>query len=131
MLAWVLEEPPGDAVATVLTNAERVVASVVTPLECGRALRRGPAVGRLTVTQAAEGEQLLHTLVAGWTVVELNEDIRARALGPFTHEPVRTLDAVHLATADVMRRSLGPIAMLSLDARVRRNAAALGMIVLP
>jgi hypothetical protein len=50
-----------------------------------------------------------------------------RAARPFPAEPVRTLDAIHLATALEFQDALGTLTMLSLDARIRENAAALGM----
>ena len=71
------------------------------------------------------------TSVSGWSVLDLSEAVVARVSGPFPSEPVRTLDALHLATADVARQSLGTLTMVSLDQRVRRNAAALGLAVAP
>jgi predicted nucleic acid-binding protein len=54
-----------------------------------------------------------------------------RARQPFPAEPIRTLDALHLATA-VQARSLVPdLALLSLDRRVRACARAMGFELLP
>ena len=131
LLAWLLEEPASGPVGELLGGAEQIVASVITPLECARTLRRGRRTGRLADGVAEQAERLLRTLVTGWTVLGLTDDIMDRALGPFPAEPVRTLDALHLATADVARQSLGALTMLSLDQRVRRNAAALGLAVVP
>ena len=39
--------------------------------------------------------------------------------------------ALHIAAAQVFSEALGELAMLSFDARVRDNALALGMSVLP
>ena len=45
--------------------------------------------------------------------------------------PIRTLDAIHLATA-VLARSLVPdLAVLSLDERIRGSAEQMGFQVLP
>ena len=55
----------------------------------------------------------------------------ARARGSFPVEPVRALDALHLATAVILREKLGPIAMLSFVQRIRDNAPLLGLELLP
>lgn len=49
----------------------------------------------------------------------------------FPNEPVRTLDALHLATAVLFREALGSVTMVSLDERVRSNASGLGLEVAP
>ena len=53
------------------------------------------------------------------------------ARGPFPGEPIRALDAIHLATALVIRDIYPDLRVLSLDQRVRQNAAALGFEVVP
>ncbi len=131
LLAWLLEEPGKERVGALLADADQIVASVITPLECVRALRRGRRIGRFSDEVAEQAERLLRTLQTGWTVLGLTDDIIDRALGPFPAEPVRTLDALHLATADVARQSLGALTVLSLDQRVRRNTAAMGLAVAP
>jgi predicted nucleic acid-binding protein len=54
-----------------------------------------------------------------------------RARRPFPLEPIRTLDALHLAAALHFQHELLGLTVLSLDARVRQNAEALGLPVLP
>ena len=49
----------------------------------------------------------------------------------FPREPIRTLDAVHLSTAPVARGVVSDLQLLSLDARIRANAAELGFDVVP
>lgn len=131
ILAWLLDEESAGAVSSVLADAERIVVSVMTPLECGRTLRRNRRMGRLEAARATDAEQLLRTVSAKWIVVGLTDEVVERALGPFPQEPVRTLDAVHLATADLTRQSMGQVTMLTLDDRVRRNATELGLPILP
>lgn len=45
----------------------------------------------------------------------------------FPAEPVRTMDAVHLATALFLVPRVGPLAMLSTDVRIVKNAPLLGL----
>ena len=44
---------------------------------------------------------------------------------------LRTLDAIHLASALVARDAFGPVAMLTLDERMRETARALDLALLP
>jgi hypothetical protein len=54
-----------------------------------------------------------------------------RARASFPDDTIRSLDAIHLATAVVVAASVPDLEVLSLDERVRANAAALGLRVLP
>jgi predicted nucleic acid-binding protein len=57
--------------------------------------------------------------------VELSHGALARALEPLP-VPLRTLDALHLATMDVLRRSEESIELASYDTRLLAAAQALG-----
>ena len=54
-----------------------------------------------------------------------------RARKPFPAEPIRTLDALHLASALNAAETLDDLSVLSLDRRIRSSARALGLSVLP
>jgi hypothetical protein len=45
--------------------------------------------------------------------------------------PVRTLDGLHLASAALFHETLGDLTLVSHDDRIRRNARALGLAVVP
>ena len=62
---------------------------------------------------------------------DMTDLVLDRASRTFPVEPVGTLDAIHLATALEFHAALGSLTMLSLDERIRANAAALGMEVAP
>ena len=127
VLAWLLGEPAASGVRDTLRGAERVVASTLTTLECARALARGVALGTLDAAAAREAGRLLEHAARGWALLELTGAPVERAARRFPAEPVRTLDALHLATALEFQAALGALTMLSLDGRIRENAAALGM----
>ncbi len=78
---------------------------------------RQPA--RLPVTDAG-------ALLAGVQLVEMSEIVLARALEPWA-TPIRTLDALHLATVEYLRRQGEPVELASYDNRLRAAAAALGI----
>ena len=131
VLAWLLGEPGGEAVRQALAAAERVVASALTPLECQRALARGAATGQLPKAEAGAAARLLATASAGWALMEMTGPALDRARVEFPSEPVRTLDAVHLAAALEFRQALGAVTLLSLDQRIRANASPLGLTAAP
>ncbi|MGH7616205.1 MAG: type II toxin-antitoxin system VapC family toxin [Gemmatimonadaceae bacterium] len=131
VLAWLIGEPGHPDVLETLSNADHVVASTLTLVECARALARARHMRRLKVTEELAALRLLDEVAASWHVLGISERVAARARGAFPHEPVRTLDALHLATAVVFAETLGSLRVLSLDDRVRNNAIALGLPVVP
>jgi hypothetical protein len=61
--------------------------------------------------------------------VSVTEAILTRAARPFPVEPIRTLDAIHLATAEEMGDPPALVIIITRDLRVRENSAALGFPV--
>ena len=59
--------------------------------------------------------------------MSLTTGVLARAGRAFPVEPVRTLDAIHLATALEFLAAFPDLAILALDRRVLANAIALGL----
>lgn len=131
MLAWLLAEPGGEGARQALAEAERVIASDLTLVECDRALNRAHAVGRLLEAQAAQLRSRLNATATEWILLRLDADVVARARRPFPREPIRTLDALHLASALAARTGVGELALLSLDQRIRAAALELGFDVRP
>ena len=131
VLAWLLDEASGSDVREVLMASDFVVASDLTLIECDRVVLRAVALGELTEAEAADRRAHLMTAAAHWHVLRISPEIVERARQPFPGEPVRTLDAIHLASALMARGTLPGLALLSLDERIRRAAAPLGMHVRP
>jgi uncharacterized protein with PIN domain len=131
VLAWLLGEPPGEATRDAIAGAEAVLTSDLTLVECDRALIRATALKEMSETEAADRRAHLAAAAAHWHVLQLSEDVIARARRPFPEEPIRSLDAVHLASALVARSAVAGLALLSLDTRIRTSARHLGFRVLP
>ena len=131
LLAWFLKEPAGGRVRELLRSAEMVVSSVITPAECQRAVRRALAAERLTPEAAEEAHAAVVRAAATWVLQKVNNKVLALAAGAFPAEPVRTLDAIHLASARLFQRRMAAIVLLTLDERIRRNAEALGIPLAP
>lgn len=70
--------------------------------------------------------EAVREILARVSLVELAPTVLARALEPFP-VPVRTLDALHLATAHFLVASRQKLALASYDERMRACAKAMGM----
>ena len=64
-------------------------------------------------------------------IVPLSDSVLQGIGEEFPVEPVRTLDAVHLATIQLLAETLPELDLVSTDERVRENAKALGINVFP
>jgi uncharacterized protein with PIN domain len=131
VLSWLLEESRATTVARVLAGATRVISSTLTRIECARTIARGEALGTFTPAAAKELARIYGVVEAGWEQMEIRDAVITKAGDVFPVEPIRALDAIHVASAALAHAEFGPVAMLSLDERVRSNAAALGLTVLP
>ena len=131
VLGWLLAEETAGIVMEALDGAELVVASELTLIECDRTLLRARAAGELSDFEAARRRNLLEAASAHWNLLPLGRDIVERARRPFPGEPLRTLDALHIASALAARSAVPGLALLTLDNRVRGSAAELGFRILP
>ena len=77
---------------------------------------------RLAGTHAYEAS----TLLQGVELLEMNRPILSRALEPWL-APLRTLDALHLATLEYLRRQGEMVELASYDGRLIAAAQALGI----
>ncbi len=131
ILAWLLGEPSATVAVRELRAADSIVTSSLTALECARGLARARALGRITSAGELAALRLLDEAEASWDIHDMSERVIARARGSFRSEPVRTLDALHLATALILEEALGDLCILSFDQRIRDNALAMGVAVRP
>jgi predicted nucleic acid-binding protein len=131
VLAWLLREPAAEAVRDTFIAAEVVIASDLTLVECDRVLIRAAGTGQMPELEAARRRALLEKTAAHWHLLRVDRDVVERTRRPFPGEPLRTLDALHVASAIVARQALPGLAVLSLDQKVRESAAGLGFKVFP
>jgi predicted nucleic acid-binding protein len=131
VLAWLLGEDAGAAVRDALAGAAIVVASDLTLIECDRVLIRATVLGDITEAHAADRRAHLNAAAVGWQVMCIGQEIVERARRPFPGEPIRTLDALHLASALVARQAIAGLELLSLDDRIRAAGRRLGIRLQP
>jgi len=108
-----------------------VMASDLTLVECDRVLIRAVTTGEIDEAAAADRRAHLNAAASHWHLWRVSPDIVERARRPFPAEPIRTLDAIHLASALAVRSAVPVVELLSLDDRIRRAAKQLGFHVQP
>src|SRR5204863_6998799 len=116
----------GDEVHRLLREATKVVCSRLTLVETRRVIRRAVAANLLGEVQSIAVLDALARAAAGWAVLEMAREVAERAEASFPVDPVRTLDALHLASALLLRQALPDLCLLSTDGRVRENGGRLG-----
>lgn len=131
VLAWLLGEPSANAVRDALRRAELVAASDLTLVECDRVLIRAVTTGEIDEAAAAGRRALLNSAAGHWQLWRVSLEITERARRPFPTEPIRTLDAIHLASALAAKSVIPGVQVLSLDERIRRAAKNLGFSLQP
>lgn len=127
LLVWLFSEPTADTVRARIDAADTAVTSVLTHVEAARAIARAEHDSLLNARDAQAVRGVLRRVLASWVIMEITEPVRDRAARGFPTEPVRTLDALHLATALEFAQVFGELQMLSHDTRLLANARALGL----
>jgi predicted nucleic acid-binding protein len=121
----------GDEALRPDLSGEGLLTSALTFVEASRAISRARREGRLDPRDAREVERQLAAFERSCDVVRIEDDVLRRARGEFPVEPVRSLDAIHLASVRILDEELGGLEVVSCDDRIRRNAVALGFALVP
>jgi predicted nucleic acid-binding protein len=128
VLRWLLGESDAPEIAARVQETADPVCSILTILETQRVLvraeRERPSRGR----QLGSLRRQLAEASADWNVLEITPEICVRAGEPFPVEPVRTLDAIHLATALHFARAFPSLSVLTFDERIVVNLEPLGLL---
>jgi predicted nucleic acid-binding protein len=112
-----------------LPAGTRLVTSALTLAETSRAIIRARVAERLTAEQERTAVKALRTFARRCFVLDVDSHVLSRVGRRFPVEPIRTLDAVHLATIEVLNEAPPLVTIVTRDARVRDNALALGYAV--
>jgi hypothetical protein len=111
--------------------ADRLVTSGLTWVESDRALRRALAARQFGGGAYRHARQWVDDFLASCDEIVLDTSVLSRARQTFPVEPVRTLDALHLASVLAWDQAIDRLTVVSCDDRVRANALALGFDVAP
>jgi hypothetical protein len=131
VVAWLLGQSKASVVQNHLDRADLVFSSDLLLVECDRTLIRAEAAGALSAAESAGRRAALNQQSAYWMFLGIEGEVLERARRPFPLEPVRSLDALHLASLLVVRSIFADAEVLSFDERIRGNATALGFQLAP
>ena len=124
-------DEPGRREVLRLLRQNPCVTSTVLPVELRSGLRRRVAEGSI---DAAGLPAILRHVAADrpyWTLVEVGTDVLAGAEMLVAAHPIRTLDAIHVASAQLFatRMSMPGLTFVSADKRQTETAVAVGLVV--
>ena len=126
LLSWLFEESNADYVSESINNAENILTSTLTLMECQRVLIRAQHEQIINQKEYHNLLGLLNQSSAEWIIMEINKQVQQGVSQIFPIEPLRTLDAIHLVTALQFSKVYSDISVLSFDKRLIENATSLG-----
>ena len=123
-----VEETGRREVHQVIRKHDGVVSAVL-PIEVRSALRRRVLDGSLDEKQVAAIVKRFTADRSFWTVIDLSTEVLAGAEQLVAARPLRTLDAIHVSSAQLFAAHMPPSAFVfvSADSRQTTAARALGM----
>lgn len=104
-------------------------ASALTIAEAMRTIAIAHTRGRLSPVEYRATIRWIETFANRCEIVAIGDQVLKRVGRLFPVEPIRTLDAIHLATAELVGDSPALTSIVTRDARVRQNAVAMGFTV--
>lgn len=127
ILSWLFGEKKSKEVEIQINRSKRIAASRLSIIEAQRGLKIGFASKRINESELIKAESTLIDLASDWLVIEINEEVLNRTTQMFPIEPVKTLDAIHLASALLCSKLSETVSVLSFDKKILENAEALGL----
>lgn len=120
----------GDATAVRAIRGEGLrIASALTFAETRRTLAVAVVRGRISQQQLRSRLAWLRRFERACEIVDISSSVLARLGRRFPVEPVRSLDAIHLATVETVEMDPSLVAIVTRDRRIRENAIAMGYVV--
>ena len=124
-------DEPGRREVLRLLRRYDCVTSAVLPVEIRSALRRRASEGSLDPTRVPEIVKRVAADRVYWTLVAIASDVLVAAETLTAAHPLRALDAIHVASAQLFSARLADSKLIFVSADVRQTAAAtaVGMAV--
>jgi predicted nucleic acid-binding protein len=123
-----VDEPGRREVQQILRRHD-CVTSTILPVELRSALRRRVAERTLDRSRVSEILKRVAGDRAYWTVIEVGTEVLSGAEALVSVHPLRTLDAIHVASAQLFaaRLSISELIFVSADRRQTEVASAIGL----
>jgi predicted nucleic acid-binding protein len=122
-------DEPGRRQVQQLLRRHDCVTSAILPVELRSALRRRVAERTLDSSRVSEILKRVAGDRAYWTVIEVGTEVLSGAQALVSVHPLRTLDAIHVASAQLFaaRLSISDLIFVSADKRQTEVASAIGL----
>jgi len=111
------------------SRASEAVTSEITRVECLRVLDRLRLAGGMAERELARRRATALTVLSGFELIRLNRAVLVRAAEPFPMQ-IRTLDALHVASALLVRARYPALRFATHDADLAVVALAEGLPVI-
>jgi predicted nucleic acid-binding protein len=121
-----VEEPGSAECREIYTAASQIAASRLLLAETESALQRRFREGGLTSPQLLETQKSAHRLIASFYLLSVDAVLPLSQRLLQTSGPLRTLDAIHIATAQTLAAPL-----VAFDRQLKAAAERCGQAVLP
>ncbi len=127
-----LKEKTSEAMRRLIKEDEDVVVWWTTRIECLSALSRRQREGVLPSGDDAKARAVLSALAAAWSEIQPTEAVRLRAERLLSIHPLRTADALQLASALIWAQEAPQgLGFVCLDQSLREKAFREGFSILP
>jgi predicted nucleic acid-binding protein len=116
-------DEPGRPEVSQLLRESHCIVSAVLPVEVHSALRRRVTEGTLKESQVAA---ILRRFTADrtfWIVIEVSREVLGAAEALCATHPLRALDAIHVASAQLFSRRIGASGFTFVSADIRQTGA--------
>jgi predicted nucleic acid-binding protein len=122
-------DEPGRREVQQLLRRHDCVTSAILPVELRSALRRRAAERTLDSSRVSEILKRVSGDRAYWTVIEVGAEVLSGAEALVSVHPLRTLDAIQVASAQLFaaRLSISDLIFVSADKRQTEVASAIGL----
>ena len=128
ILKWLFGETGSSDIIGIINKSEAVVSSALSVLETKRSILRAENQRLISEGDAKKLIGLFSNTILDWSFLEITEEIRERASSTFPVEPVRSLDAIHLASMLELLILYPDLVVLSYDQRILDNLEPLGLV---
>lgn len=122
VLRAVLENGTSPEVEAKIAGAPALITSRLALVESSRALHRLRQLGQISEAQLADAHREVAALWARCELWELTPAVCEMARQVAPGKPLRTLDALHLATFVLAREKIEDIELLTVDLRLQEAA---------
>ena len=114
-------EGDAAAIASIRADGPRL-ASALTFAEAARVIIRASIAGRISQAEQSAAIGVVERFRRRCEIIQISEEVLARVGRRFPIEPVRTLDAIHLASAESLGESPAFVTIVTRDKRPGAHA---------